>query len=197
MTGIFVPAAAAASRGPPAPQPVVLAWKMSSSTCPPRRILICILHPSLERGKEKPCLNIYSIATDIADVSYRGEATDRNDGAASRGPFTLHRCRLFPFPFPLPPRSSFLLCRPGPINSQLIAEWHFSSSGTYTAAPPQWKWNHTAAAAAGKGRNGDGNGTSDSPAAAVAPSMPPWPPSIEAKKLLRSREPNKFQRTKS
>ena len=98
-------------------------------------------------------------------------------------------------PPPLPPlRSSLLLCHP--INSQLIAEWHFSSSGTYTAAPPQWKWNHTAAAeAAGKGRNGGGNGTSDSPAA-VAPSMPP-PPSIEAKKLLRIRAPKKLQRTKS
>ena len=72
---------------------------------------------------------------------------------------------VVPIPPSLPPsvplRSSFLLCRPGPINSQLIAEWHFSSSGTYTAAPPQWKWNHTAAAAAGKGRNGDGNGTSE------------------------------------
>ena len=112
---------------------------------------------------------------------------------------------VVPIPPSLPPsvplRSSFLLCRPGPINSQLIAEWHFSSSGTYTTAPPQWKWNPIAAAAAGKARGGTATAMarardSHVPAAVAFLSVLP-PPSIEAKKLPRLRAPKKLQRIKS
>ena len=124
----------------------------------------------------------------------------------SRGPFTLHRCRPH---LPLPPSLLQSLSAPAsssavrPINSQLIAEWHFSSSGTYTTAPPQWKWNPIAAAAAGKARGGTATAMarardSHGPAAvAVAFLSVLPPPSIEAKKLPRLRAPKKLQRIKS
>ena len=96
----------------------------------------------------------------------------------------------------------FLLCSAIPINSQLIAEWHFSSSGTYTAV--EASGTTLPLAAAGEGRNdGGGRGTSDSLAAAAAFALsrlhrrsPPPPPSIESKKLLRYRSATKLECTK-
>ena len=118
--------------------------------------------------------------------------------------FHLASLSLAPSPFassPVPAPASFPSAAsvpPGPINSQLIAEWHFSSSATYTtAAPPQWMWSDTAdgcgAVAARRARGG--TAMSMARATARPPSHRPPQTSIEAKKQLGTTK--KVQQTKS
>ena len=109
---------------------------------------------------------------------------------------SFHLASLSPRPpfasSPVPAPASFPSAAsvpPGSINSQLIAEWHFSSSATYTtAAPPQWMWSDAAdgggAVAARRARGG--TAMSMARATARPPSHRPPQTSIEAKKLLHT-----------